>query len=249
MLTTQSSLDSITVTQPVAGTLADMLRDSRQLTKSIARLIPEEEKHQFAQQFTASAISAYWQTLQSGYREAFPLPEPPTKVQVGAGVDVKSAQAAAIGRQAAALEPIAAGYILGEMYTSLLPNDLRARHGIYYTPPPLTRRLLALATAAGVDWTTCRVLDPACGGGAFLIPVALRMIESLPGCPPLMLFRHLSYRLRGAEIDPFSAWMSQTLLEVALFDLCHVLGRRLPQLITVCDSLQHEFGDEEFGYN
>jgi hypothetical protein len=28
-----------------------------------------------------------------------------------------------------------------------------------------------MATSAGVDWQTCRVIDPACGGGAFLAPV------------------------------------------------------------------------------
>jgi adenine-specific DNA-methyltransferase len=175
-----------------------------------------------------------------------PIPEPPADTTAITLDPAVRAQAAAIGEGAALLDPIAAGYRIGEIYTAALPDDLRARYGIYYTPPALTRRLLALATAAGVDWATCRALDPACGGGAFLTPVALTIAEALAGCPPLKIFQHLCYRLRGAEIDPFSAWMSQVLLEAALLDLCRAVGRRLPPLVAVCDSLRQEPDERGF---
>ena len=51
-------------------------------------------------------------------------------------------------------------------------------------PPALCERLLELATEAGADWSTARVLDPACGGGAFLSPVARRMVASMEGIGP-----------------------------------------------------------------
>ena len=195
--------------------LSATLKECRQITRIVIRDIPVDSRQIFAQRFTATAIATYWNALQSDYPEPFVLPEPPIITRGDDNGGGLSLQAAAIGRTAAQLDPIAAGYLLGEVYTALLPSELRARHGIYYTPPTLTRRLLALVTAAGVDWTTCRVLDPACGGGAFLTPVALKMVESLAGSPPLKLYRHIGYRLRGAELDPFSAWMSQTLVEAS----------------------------------
>lgn len=51
-------------------------------------------------------------------------------------------------------------------------SDDRRRYGRYYTPRPLVRalyRLLASALeTAGLDPATCKLLDPACGDGAFL---------------------------------------------------------------------------------
>ena len=58
-----------------------------------------------------------------------------------------------------------------------------ARLGAYFTPPALCERLLDMATEAGVDWRTARVLDPAYGGGVFLAPVARRMADSLMPSP------------------------------------------------------------------
>ena len=78
------------------------------------------------------------------------------------------------------MDPEEAVHAIGLTYTGMLPPAYRASRGIFYTPPQLTARLLDQATATGIDWTTCRVLDPACGGGAFLAPVARRILEALP---------------------------------------------------------------------
>jgi adenine-specific DNA-methyltransferase len=142
-----------------------------------------------------------------------------------------------VGTTAAQLEPIQAGYLIGTIYAAMLPEDLRARLGAYYTPPPLVDRLLAQATETGVDWTTCRVLDPACGGGAFLAPVARRMVLALKGDPSRVL-RHIAERLVGFEIDPFAGWMSQVFVEAILLETCRSSGKRLPRIVTICDSLR-----------
>ena len=52
------------------------------------------------------------------------------------------------------------------IYTAMMPRRVRSELGAYYTPPALCERLLDMATEAGTDWATARVLDPACGGGA-----------------------------------------------------------------------------------
>ncbi len=231
---------------PLPSALGTVLRQHKQTVQNFARSVPETERVAFACCFTTAAIGTYWEALQKDQTAVLPLRQPPTSTP---NVDLDRtfrAQATIIGKAAALLDPIEAGFQLGEIYTGALPDALRGRYGIYYTPPTLTRRLLALATAAGVDWTTCRVLDPACGGGAFLTPVALTMVDALAGCEPLTILENLERRLRGIEVDPFSAWMTQVLLEAALLELCRAAGRRLPRFVTVADSLEQEPVGEGF---
>jgi adenine-specific DNA-methyltransferase len=129
-----------------------------------------------------------------------------------------------------------AAYLIGSTYAAMLPPDYRSDRGVYYTPPLVVRRLLDAATTAGVDWATCRVLDPACGGGAFLAPVAARMVAALPGQSRRAVLASLAARLRGYEIDPFAAWLSQVFLQVTLAPFGAATAD-LDPLITVCDSL------------
>ena len=124
------------------------------------------------------------------------------------------------------------------LYTGLMPDRFRAQFGAYYTPPALCEWLLDIATEAGVDWCSARVLDPACGGGAFLAPVARRMADSLKFSGARVALESVQRRLRGFERDPFAAWMSQVFLDAALADLCGEAGARLRSDVRVCDSLQ-----------
>ena len=143
-----------------------------------------------------------------------------------------------LGRAAADLDAVSAAFWLSTAYTSMLPTPFRARFGIFYTPPALTARLLDMAARAGADWRTWHVLDPACGGGAFLGPVAVRMAESLRDCEPSEIVSSIAGRLKGLEIDPFAAWLSQFFLESSLNRICAAAGTRLPRLVEVCDSLE-----------
>jgi len=110
-----------------------------------------------------------------------------------------------LGRAVTRMDPVEAGYRIGCTYTAAIPRDLRARWGAYYTPPALTKRLLDMATEAGVRWNSCRVLDPACGGGAFLTAIALRILDALDNRRPDVVMDHIESRIRGFEIDPFAA--------------------------------------------
>ncbi|MDB5073358.1 MAG: hypothetical protein JWM87_4469 [Candidatus Eremiobacteraeota bacterium] len=128
----------------------------------------------------------------------------------------------------------------------MLPPAHRAAHGVYYTPPLLGARLIDLATHAGVDWVTARVLDPACGGGAFLAPVARRILDALGDCEPRILLQNVAQRLSGYEIDPFAAWLSQVALDAVLLPVTRACGRRLPSVVTVCDTLRSAPPDDSF---
>ncbi len=169
-----------------------------------------------ARECTAAVLRGYWQQAQPG-----PLPAAPAGLGGGALpcdlAHLVPELAAALARTA----PDRAFYELGRLYTALLPTDYRARYGVYYTPPELAQRLLDQATAAGLDWAHCRVLDPACGGGAFLAPVARRMLAALrrqaPTLSPAAARAQVATRLHGYEIDPFAAWISRAAVDAVLW--------------------------------
>ena len=147
---------------------------------------------------------------------------------------------------AAGLDVLDAGYLIGVLYTGMMPAGFRARLGAYYTPPALCERLLDMATEAGVDWRSARVLDPACGGGAFLAPVARRMARSFGECGAKVVLTSIQRRLAGFERDPFAAWMSEVFLDVTLGELYAEEGTRLKSVVRVCDSLEQTPAGEGF---
>lgn len=218
----------------------EVLASGKIMARAWAQARHSEERVSGARAFIAKAVASYATTATGGTNEGISVLAPPSDLASDPLDDPATNLAATMGEAAADLDALEAAHAISVTYTSMLPNELRARYGIYYTPPALTRRLIGMAGEAGVDWATCRVLDPACGGGAFLAPAALRIIEELPGCEPAILLQNIGSRLHGFEIDPFAAWMSQAFLEIALADVCKSAGRRLPQLVTVCDSLAQE---------
>lgn len=241
MATIQRTIPGISTVSPDAVRRKEIItafRDCKRVLRQDMRQGAPDERLAFACGFTAAVAEAYWQELQQGYPSPLALPPLPSLIRRQPLTESMAVLADNLGAMAARLDPVEAGYQIGELYTSLLPDEHRSRHGIYYTPPALTARLLDLVTSAGVQWATCRVLDPACGGGAFLTPVALKIVDALGPCAPAKLLEHISQHVHGFEIDPFGAWMSQALLETALLDVCQAAGRRLPPVVTVCDSLE-----------
>ena len=206
--------------------------------RSAAGAVRVDRRVEFARRMVCVALTAYWSELQSKLAVDWPLRELPSGADVAALPETAQELASAIGTRAAGMDVMDAGYAVGLLYTGALPERLRAKLGAYYTPPALCERLLDMAAEAGVDWQTARVLDPACGGGAFLAPVARRMVERLPDVSASNALGEIARRLRGFEIDPFAAWMSQVFVDAALHDLCRAAGAPLPQLVTICNSLE-----------
>jgi len=131
-------------------------------------------------------------------------------------------------------------YLLGNLYTMLLPKGYRADNGIYYTPPTLAERLLDLLATEGADWAMDNILDPACGGGAFLITVANRMLGDyrIKGLPAEAKMSHLEQHLVGMEIDKFAGWITQVLLDIVIYPEAVIAKRRLKAIIKVQDTIQ-----------
>lgn len=191
-------------------------------------------------------ISSYWKETQARLGGQAKLRELPSGLSLAPLEPEIHELARRMGTGAAEQEVLDASYRIGVLYTGLMPDGMRARLGAHYTPRALCQRLLDMAEEAGVKWHTARVLDPACGGGAFLSPLALRMAASLKNQPAETVLASVEQRLRGYEIDPFAAWMSQVFLDVTLAKLCRDAGRPLKSLVQVCDALEQEPGTRKF---
>jgi adenine-specific DNA-methyltransferase len=216
------------------------LRSGKLMARAFASSFEGMEREAVARSFTRAVLETYWNKIQAQAGHAFPLPKLLVVQRTADLPDTAYALANTMGEAASALEPLAAAYLVSVTYTAMLPDDTRSRLGAYYTPPPLVERLVSMATKAGVDWHSCRVLDPACGGGAFLSAVATPLVRTAAGKSAERTIGDIASRLRGFEIDPFAAWLSQVFLEATLMPLCHRAGRRLPVLVEVRNSLAAE---------
>ena len=220
--------------------------ESLSAARALASSVEADERLEFARAVVHGCLRAYWNEVGSTPNCRWPLRTLPDGIEITPIPKDASTLAQHIGAAVAHLDPLEAGYLVGVLYTTMMPQKARAKLGAYYTPPALCERLLDMATDAGVDWASARVLDPACGGGAFLAPVARRMVASRNGLDACAVLRDVERRLAGFEVDPFAAWMSQVVLDVALSDLCREAGAQLGSVVRVCDSLEQVPAGEGF---
>lgn len=211
------------------------LSRARFVARAWSETIPETRRTGQAALFARAALKAL-----AGEVAPTRQLSPPFVAVKGKLDDTAEQLAQSMGRLAATLPVVEGCNALTSLYTTLLPGKERSSLGAFYTPPALTHRLLDLATENGVDWKTARVLDPASGGGAFLLGAAARMRESLAGSEPAFVLAQLGTRLSGMELDPHAAHLSQIALEIALSDLALASGRDVPVFIKVCDTLEAE---------
>ena len=219
------------------GTARSILEDGLLNARALASAASDDDRLGLARAIVFPVVSVYWRELQAASGRRWSLCKLPADIEIAAIPEKARELAETLGTAAARLDVMDAGYMIGVLYTGMMPGQFRAALGAYYTPPALCERLLDMATEAGVDWRTARVLDPACGGGAFLSPVARRMAKSLKDCSAKITLNTIQRRLHGFELDPFAAWMSQVFLDVTLSDLCRAAGTRLQSVVQVCDSL------------
>lgn len=87
-------------------------------------------------------------------------------------------------------------WLPGLLRETLVPSEGRRGFGVHHTPPDVVEEILDLAETCGTVWTeSTTALDPAVGGGAFLLAVASR----LPGSRSDVVAR-----LQGIDIDPLA---------------------------------------------
>jgi adenine-specific DNA-methyltransferase len=112
------------------------------------------------------------------------------------------------------LEPDVQDYAISSAYARLIGEDVRKALSAYFTPPALaTATLEAISELA--DPTQLRILDPACGGGSFLVPTARLLIRRRieQGQAPAQACTEVLEQLRGIEIDAGLARISAALVK------------------------------------
>lgn len=111
-----------------------------------------------------------------------------------------------------------ASYWLSSAYAMLADEGHRKKLAMYFTPVSLTRGLLDDLARQGVDFGAHTFLDPACGGAAFLAPIALRMRDALrsQGAHAPCILKHIETHLYGTDLDKTLCALSAHFLRIAL---------------------------------
>ena len=111
-------------------------------------------------------------------------------------------------------EPDERDYAIASAYSLLIGQTRRRELSAYFTPPVLSRAVLDASAPVLDRCDAPAVLDPACGGGSFLSPVARYLIakDVSRGSTHEAACERALRCVRGIEIDPGLASLSQTLL-------------------------------------
>ncbi|MBP6897556.1 MAG: N-6 DNA methylase [Pseudacidovorax sp.] len=130
----------------------------------------------------------------------------------------KTAELAVFVQSLRRLGFLEASYWLSSAYAMLADEGHRKQLAMFFTPPSLTRGLLDDIAAQGVDFGTQTFMDPACGGAAFLAPIALRMRDTLrsQGARPRAILEHVESHLYGTDLDATLCGLSAHFLRMAL---------------------------------
>jgi adenine-specific DNA-methyltransferase len=141
------------------------------------------------------------------------------------------------------LEPqdvIDAAFWLSSLYANLVSERMRHGRALFFTPPELAQRVIHALREQGADFATARVIDPACGGAAFLAPIATAIADKLraQGVGPRKMLKHLETHLTGWDIDPTLCKLSALFVLTAVYREI-ALSRYVPDIQVACaDSLK-----------
>lgn len=125
--------------------------------------------------------------------------------------------------------------MLGRAFEGLMAEDERKRSGSFYTPPHLVAQAVDAALACSLEsrngpdtpefWTSLRVLDPACGSGAFLVQAleTLDVRAAAAGDPRSEHERRRAILARcifGVDKQPMAVWLCELRLWLSVVIAC-----------------------------
>lgn len=134
---------------------------------------------------------------------------------------------------------VEAAYWLSSAYALLSEVEYRKTLALYFTPPSVTNRLLDDLEENHVSFETQRFFDPACGGAAFLAPIAERIKERLKarGKSAGEIIDHVCRHLFGTDLDGQLCALSRHFLLMVLYEEVVESGCVPTFLISKTDSL------------
>jgi adenine-specific DNA-methyltransferase len=131
-------------------------------------------------------------------------------------------------------------YWIASLYALLMPKALRRQLAAYFTPPHLARYAIDVLVGAGIQPGKDRILDPASGGAAFLVPLAAHIASQARqrGGSAESILRAIESTLAGVEIERDLARLSKTLLADLLQKEIRSAGRKPRISIKQADTLK-----------
>lgn len=111
-----------------------------------------------------------------------------------------------------------ATYWLASAYAQLVGATTRKHLAMFFTPPSLTKLMIDNLAKADIDFASRRFCDPACGGAAFLTPIAMRMRDALlaKGATSEQIIEHVQTHLFGIDKDETLCTLSRHFLLIVL---------------------------------
>lgn len=139
------------------------------------------------------------------------------------------------------------GEEVGQAYVEALSAATRSRHGRHYTPVELSTPLwIQTRSALEMKGPKAKTLpglvrDPACGGGALLLPALREHLQASTSLDPRMVLAGLPGLLEGIDNDPAAVWVANLVLAAEMLPLQTRIPekhrRPLPALCRVGDGL------------
>ncbi len=133
-----------------------------------------------------------------------------------------------------------AAYWVATSYATLVGEETRTQRALYFTHPVLAERVIDDLLSQGASLLDDHWHDPACGGAAFLVPVALRMRNALQenGCSPQEVVARINENLSGNDTSSTLIGFSETFLNLALASVLQESGCELKVRISQGDGLR-----------
>lgn len=139
------------------------------------------------------------------------------------------------------------GEEVGQAYVEALSAATRARHGRHYTPVELANHLWSQTRVAlNMAGTAVKALpglvrDPACGGGALLLPALREHLRASTHMSPRLVLAGLPNVIEGIDNDPAAVWVANLVLAAEMLPTLARIPeksrRPLPALCQIGDGL------------
>lgn len=119
-----------------------------------------------------------------------------------------------------------AAYWLATLYSRLVDPSTRLERAMFFTPPRLAERVIDSLQENGASLIDHKWHDPACGGSAFLVPLALRMklVLGQTNLSAKEQLKRIERNLSGNDLDESLLGLSIALLQMALYPLIESSG-------------------------
>jgi adenine-specific DNA-methyltransferase len=183
------------------------------------RLVSAIESHLDGGQ--SQAWNATHAVLHAWQRHSYPILVDSRSAPWGTGRFLKLREVVEFAEWLAAGELIESAYWLASAYARWVGPETRLTQSLFFTPPFLAERLIDRMLQAGASLSRQTWHDPACGGAAFLVPVAVRMRAELTaaGVRPKDIFSHVVTHISGNDLNPVLLRLSGQFLRMALAGL------------------------------